>query len=81
MVPYISLPSMITITSSDSSIPLPDDDYLVVHCRVAEILEVSGLWRKFDDALEDGRWDPENVDPNGFTDLGSIISRKMLTHL
>ncbi len=58
--------------------PLPDPTYLWVHYRIAEILEVSGIGRKIEDAWEQETWDPENIDPNGSTEIGSIMARKML---
>ncbi|KAK0710148.1 hypothetical protein B0T26DRAFT_724201 [Lasiosphaeria miniovina] len=75
----ISIPPIITFTSNDPSVPLPDPKYLWCHFRVAEILEVSGIGQKITDTMDSEAWDPENIDPNGSTDIGSILSRKMLT--
>ncbi|KAK3940786.1 hypothetical protein QBC46DRAFT_312764 [Diplogelasinospora grovesii] len=73
------VPEIITLTSNDLSIPLPDPKYLWVHFRIAEVLEVSGVGKTIADALEKEAWDPENIEPNGSSDIGSILSRKMLT--
>jgi len=72
------IPNQIALTSKDPSVPLPNPGFLWVHFRVAEILEVSGLGRAIIDAVEQGTWDPENLDPGGSSDIGSILSRKML---
>lgn len=66
------------MTSNDPSVPLPNPKYFWVHFRVAEILEISGIGEKITDAMENEDWDPENIEPSGSTDIGSILSRKML---
>lgn len=58
--------------------PLPNREYLLVHFRIAEILDVSGVGKKIEDALDEGLLDAENMKPDGSTDIGSILSRKML---
>jgi len=73
------VPNQIALTPKDPSVPLPNPGFLRVHFRVAEILEASGLGRAIIDAMEKVTWDPENLDPGGSSDIGSILSRKMLT--
>lgn len=67
----------VTLTSSDPSVPLPSPVFLDAHARISRILEVSGIGKKIDHAL----WaiDPDDVDPEGHTPLGDVLTRKLLT--
>lgn len=74
----INIPDVVNLQSCDPSVPLPDPDYLSTHCRIAEILEASGLGWKIEQSLDMAGGQCGVVDPNGSTDLGSIISRRLL---
>lgn len=58
---------------------MPDSDFLKLHYQVSKILEVSGIREKFEEAM----WENENnsahdIQPDGSTDLGHILSCKLL---
>jgi len=55
---------------------MPDPEYFKVHHIISQILEVSGLGREIDGLLEAA----ETLDPNGSSDLGLLLSQKMLIH-
>lgn len=60
-----SVDPVVTLRSKEPSVPLPNPEYLRVHFQVAEILDVSGINKKIDDAWEKEAWDPENIEPDG----------------
>ncbi|KAK1973642.1 hypothetical protein LZ30DRAFT_732563 [Colletotrichum cereale] len=67
-----------TLVASSNSFPLPDPEFFWVHHQIAQILEVSGIGAKMEAEVEASRRDPANLHPDGSTDLGAILSRKML---
>ncbi|KAM0437515.1 hypothetical protein ACHAPT_001879 [Fusarium lateritium] len=66
------------LKSSDPSVPMPSPEYFKVHHRIAQILEVSGIGHAVEEELDAATFDPENMSPDGSTDIASIIRRKML---
>ncbi|KAK3347063.1 hypothetical protein B0T25DRAFT_584124 [Lasiosphaeria hispida] len=68
--------SIIQLEQHDASIPMPDPDYFKVHHIISQILEVSGLGCEIDELLEAA----ENLDPYGSSNLGLMLSQKMLIH-
>ncbi|OAA55875.1 hypothetical protein SPI_08082 [Niveomyces insectorum RCEF 264] len=75
------VPEVVTLASGDPTVPLPDPEYFRVHLRISEILDASGIREKINDAWEKEGWDPENPEPDGSTDVGTIFSRKMLMNI
>jgi len=71
-----SCSSIICLEQHDTDIPMPDPEYFKVHHIISQILEVSGLGREIDGLLEAA----ETLDPNGSSDLGLLLSQKMLIH-
>lgn len=61
--------------------PLPDEDYLSTHCRIAEILEVSGFGWRTEPSLDMAGWERSIINPSGSTDLGSIICCGLLVDI
>jgi hypothetical protein len=59
---------------------MPDPEYFKVHHIISQILQVSGLGREIDELLEAAEEAAENFDPNGSSDLGLLVSRRMLMH-
>ncbi|KAI2626518.1 hypothetical protein GGR54DRAFT_637090 [Hypoxylon sp. NC1633] len=74
-------PKIVTLKSRDPSVQLPNPAYIWVHYRIAEILDVSGIGKKIEDTWKECIWDPDNIEPYGSTDIGSVLSRKMLTSI
>ncbi|KAJ0321854.1 hypothetical protein COL5a_009038 [Colletotrichum fioriniae] len=72
---------VMTLVSSDNSIPLPKPEFFRVHYRIAKILYVSGIGARIEAEIEDSQSDPENLSPDGSTDLESILFRKMLINV
>lgn len=70
-----------TLVSSDDNIPLPEPEFFNVHHRIAKILDASGIGARIEAEIEDSQMDPENLRPDGSTDLGSILRRKMLINV
>ncbi|KAK0622551.1 hypothetical protein B0T14DRAFT_425802 [Immersiella caudata] len=68
--------SIICIEQHDADIPMPDPEYFKVHHIISQVLEVSGLGREIDELLEAA----DTLDPNGSSDLGLLLSQKMLIH-
>lgn len=77
-VPGSRLPDIITLTSNGTDVPPPNDKFLFLHFRIAEILAVSGVGEKIEAALNESCLDVDSIRPDGSTDIGSILSRKML---
>ncbi|CCF34950.1 hypothetical protein CH063_06849, partial [Colletotrichum higginsianum] len=69
---------VMTLSSKDPRYPLPDPEFFRAHCQVSAILEASGIGHLIDAELGAAEEDPENLDPNGSTDVGSILRRRML---
>ncbi|KAK5654003.1 hypothetical protein OQA88_7680 [Cercophora sp. LCS_1] len=72
--------SLIHLEQHDADIPMPDPEYFKVHHIISQILEVSGLGREIDKLLEAAAEAAENIDPNGSSDLGLLLSQRMLIH-
>ncbi|KAM0254345.1 hypothetical protein ACHAQJ_006877 [Trichoderma viride] len=71
--------SVVHMKCADESIPMPDPDFLKVHFQVSKILQVSGIGKKIKHALRANEYNPINdIQPDGSTDLGRILSCKML---
>jgi hypothetical protein len=66
------------LVSQVPSIPLPEREYFEVHHRIGQILEVSGIGREIEREMEMAEDDVENMDPRGSTDIGLLVSRRML---
>ncbi|KAK2018325.1 hypothetical protein LZ32DRAFT_634838 [Colletotrichum eremochloae] len=69
---------IMTLVASSNSFPLPNPDFFWVHHQIAQILEVSGIGAKIEAEIKASQRDPANPNPDGSTDLGAILSRKML---
>jgi hypothetical protein len=69
---------IITLTSNGTDVPPPNDKFLFLHFRIAEILAVSGVGEKIEAALNESCLDIDNIRPDGSTDIESILSGKML---
>ncbi|KAM0256666.1 hypothetical protein ACHAQJ_004820 [Trichoderma viride] len=80
-LPNVLPDQSVRFTSEDPSIPLPDVEFLTCHCRVAEILRVSGIGQMIEDELENALYDPCNLQPDGSTDIEFILQRAMLTNI
>ncbi|KAK3341943.1 hypothetical protein B0T25DRAFT_466478 [Lasiosphaeria hispida] len=72
--------SIIQLEQHDASIPMPDPEYFKVHHIISQILEVSGLGCEIDELLKAAEEAVEKLDPNGSSDLGLLLSQKMLIH-
>ncbi len=59
--------------------PQPDYELLKAHYCVAEILAVSGIGVKIDKLEDMAQLDAEDINPDGSTDLASILGARMLT--
>jgi hypothetical protein len=59
---------------------MPDPEYFRVHHIISQILEVSGLGCEMDEFLEAAADAAANLNPNGSSDLGLLLSQKMLIH-
>ncbi|EGD94587.1 hypothetical protein TESG_02097 [Trichophyton tonsurans CBS 112818] len=78
-IAFSFLPSngLIALRCEDNSVLMPSPFLLSVHARIGKILKVSGL----KDRLEKIMYTlflPSEVDPSGSTDLGTIVSNKLL---
>ncbi|EZG04228.1 hypothetical protein H106_05896 [Trichophyton rubrum CBS 735.88] len=78
-IAFSFLPSngLMALRCEDSSVLMPSPFLLSVHARVGKILKVSGL----KDRLEKIMYTlflPSEVDPSGSTDLGTIVSNRLL---
>ncbi|KZL85526.1 hypothetical protein CI238_04621 [Colletotrichum incanum] len=72
---------VMTLASSDHNFPLPEPESFRVHYQIANILHVSGIRAEIEAETEASWSDPENLNPDGSTDLGSILHRKMLMNV
>ncbi len=67
--------------SHDPTIPLPHADYFDTHCRIAEILNASGLGVKLDIWKDDPSYFLAHLAEDGSTDIESILNRRVLMTL
>jgi hypothetical protein len=72
----VKLPEYITLTSKEKDVALPNRDIIRAHFSIAKILQVSGIGLKIDQYWE--RWVPSYAATDGSTDLGMMLSRKLL---
>jgi hypothetical protein len=70
--------AIIKLDHKDPGISLPDKEFFKVHHRIAQILEVSGVGSEIDDEMEKAEEGPWNLDAGGSTDVGLLVSRRML---
>ncbi|KAK1654590.1 hypothetical protein BDP81DRAFT_457409 [Colletotrichum phormii] len=69
---------VMSLVSSDDDIPLPEPEFFMVHRRVAKVLKISGIRARIEAEIKASSLDPEELNPDGSTDVGSILRRKML---
>lgn len=72
------VPDIIMLEQHDVSVSMPDPDLLRLHFQVAEILDVSGLSWKIDDAVWEGKQVQSNIAPDGSTNIALAIRTKLL---
>lgn len=60
---------------------MPDAEFLKVHWRIAQMLDVSGIGREVEQELDAAELDPDNMSPDGSTDIAPIIRRRMLMNI
>jgi hypothetical protein len=80
-IQYGSPPDTVTFTSHDDKVPLPDPDFLTVHCTIAKIVKVSGLRKKLRPPDPFAESEPRHLHPNGSTDIGGMLRRQLLIDL
>ena len=61
--------------------PNPSPALLETHYIIASILRVSGIGEMVDRLIRESDMDDDMINPNGSTDLASIISRQLLIGL
>ena len=66
----------VVFPSQEDGLEPPDPDLLAVHLAIAEILAVSDIGNQID--LYECDMDKENIMPHGSSDLGSMISRRLM---
>ena len=59
-------------------IPLPNPDYIAIHATIAEILNMSGADRFFDELLEKYKDDEGNVPPVRWLELEKMMEEEVL---
>lgn len=72
--------SIIQLEQHDTSIPMPDPEYFRAHHIISQVLEVSRLRCEMDDLLEAADEAATNLNTNGSSDVGLLLSQKMLSH-
>ncbi|KAK3936961.1 hypothetical protein QBC46DRAFT_268572 [Diplogelasinospora grovesii] len=72
------LPKFLTFISHDQSVPAPDGDFLNTHYVIGKILHVIGLINKFPRIRGSPDDNIINLRQDGSTDLGKILSRRLL---
>ncbi|OPB43543.1 hypothetical protein A0O28_0098310 [Trichoderma guizhouense] len=76
------LPTSIIFNQSERAVAMPDPDLLRLHYQVSMILQESGIRQRYERTM----WESEdnlihNIQSDGSTDLGNILSSKMLTDI
>ncbi|EFX01537.1 hypothetical protein CMQ_6479 [Grosmannia clavigera kw1407] len=71
---------LVEFTSHDHTVPMPDADFLMTHYIISQILQVSGIGRQLDKAVEMALVDLDchALHLSGSTDVGNMISRRLL---
>ncbi|KAL0938488.1 uncharacterized protein CTRU02_205098 [Colletotrichum truncatum] len=76
---------VMTLTSWDDKFPLPEPEFFRAHYQIAKILDASGigadLQAEMEAEMEGFRNDPENLNPDGSTDVVSILCRKFMMNV
>lgn len=70
-----------TLVSFDNRYPLPEPEFFRAHYEIAKILDTTGIGVKIEAEINASYYDPENLSPDGSTDLASILKRKMLLNV
>ncbi|KAL7788522.1 hypothetical protein V8C43DRAFT_323756 [Trichoderma afarasin] len=76
------LPTSIIFHQSDPAVAMPDPDLLRLHYQISMILQEGGIRERYERTI----WGNEdnlirNIQSDGTTDLGNILSSKMLTDI
>lgn len=70
---------IILLQQHDPTIPLPRPEFLKVHHIISQILDVSGLGDEIEMRLEMAEEAARtNLSPDGSSDVGLLLSRRML---
>jgi hypothetical protein len=73
------VPETVTLRQpADSSVPMPDPDFLRLHYQVAKILDQSGIDRKLARACGQTARVASDIAPDGSTDLERALNVNML---
>ncbi|KAH9232599.1 hypothetical protein K456DRAFT_1725902 [Colletotrichum gloeosporioides 23] len=72
---------VMTLVSFDNRYPLPEPEFFRAHYEIAKILDTTGIGVKIEAEINASYHDPENLSPDGSTDLASILKRKMLLNV
>ncbi|KAF3806886.1 hypothetical protein GCG54_00007136 [Colletotrichum gloeosporioides] len=72
---------VMTLVSFDNRYPLPEPEFFRAHYQIAKILDATGIGVNIEAEINASYYDPENLSPDGSTDLGSILKRKMLLNI
>ncbi|PNP59324.1 hypothetical protein THARTR1_00814 [Trichoderma harzianum] len=76
------LPTSVIFSQSDPAVAMPDPNLLRLHYQVSMILQESGIRERYERTMrENGDNLIEDIQPDGSTDLGSILSNKLLTDI
>ncbi|KAL7914503.1 aspartic peptidase domain-containing protein [Trichoderma velutinum] len=76
------LSETITMTQSDPAVVMPDPELLRLHYQVSMIVHESGIRERYERIVCDNEDSlVENIQSDGSTDLGNILSSKMLTDI
>lgn len=81
MLAHLIPKHIITLEQHDPSVPMPDPAFLRVHFQVAQILAVSGIGHRIEEACEEESRGPANLAPDGSTDIERVLNLKMLLHI
>ncbi|KAK2012833.1 hypothetical protein LZ32DRAFT_628617 [Colletotrichum eremochloae] len=72
---------IMTLVSSNNSFLLPEPEFFKTHYQITKILHISGIKEKINSEIRASKSDPEDINPDGSTDLGAILHRKMLLNI
>ncbi|KAK1993106.1 hypothetical protein LX36DRAFT_693887 [Colletotrichum falcatum] len=72
---------VMTLVSSDNHFPLAEPEFFRVHYQIAKILQLTGIRQRFHAELNAFKYDPGHLSPDGSTDVGAILHRRLLVNI
>jgi len=79
LAPHLPRDGIVTLRSHDGRYPLPDPSLLALHAAIGNILHATGSAERIEKILRDFEGASGGLAPDGSTDIGSLLSMRLLS--